>query len=119
MGPVISVSFSSDSCLVATGALDDTARVWNVATGANIQTCVGHQRQLWSAEFARSVQRQVPMVQASIVTAVEENPNNNTMSAAVAGLPAGSVATGMPVGIPMGIPVNSAPSTNVTGNSKV
>jgi dynein assembly factor with WDR repeat domains 1 len=38
--------FNSDGDKIITGSFDGTARIWDVATGENIHTLIGHQGEL-------------------------------------------------------------------------
>jgi WD40 repeat protein len=48
---IVSASFSTDGRSVITGSADDTARIWNVATGSSRQL-VGHEAALTAATFS-------------------------------------------------------------------
>ena len=48
----LSVAFSPDGMILASGALDHTVRLWDVATGANIATFEAHTEQVRSVAFS-------------------------------------------------------------------
>lgn len=47
-----SVAFSPDGKLVVLGSHDNTVRVWDVVTGAELQTLKGHLGPVWSVAFS-------------------------------------------------------------------
>jgi WD40 repeat protein/serine/threonine protein kinase len=49
---VLSVRFSPDGRQLLSGSYDNTARLWDVATGAELQSLKGHSWWVWSAEFS-------------------------------------------------------------------
>ncbi|PWI65057.1 hypothetical protein PCL_07469 [Purpureocillium lilacinum] len=49
---VMSVAFSNDSTLVASGSADKTIRIWRTATGECIQTLEGHDSMVTSVAFS-------------------------------------------------------------------
>ena len=51
-GWVLSVSFSPDGTLIASGSSDDTVKLWDVATGTNIATLQGHTDDVTSVSFS-------------------------------------------------------------------
>ncbi|MGO7947165.1 WD40 repeat domain-containing protein, partial [Rhizobium ruizarguesonis] len=51
-GAVMSAVFSPDGSLVATGSLDDTARIWDSATGEQLHVLNGHSAVLFSVAFS-------------------------------------------------------------------
>jgi WD40 repeat protein/serine/threonine protein kinase/DNA-binding SARP family transcriptional activator len=50
-GNVVDVAFSADGALLATASRDDTARVWDTATGETILTLTGHENSVRDAVF--------------------------------------------------------------------
>ena len=48
MGRVISVAISPDGARLATGSSDNTARLWDAASGKVVQTFEGHKGRVWS-----------------------------------------------------------------------
>jgi WD40 repeat protein len=46
------VSFSHDGKILATGSLDKTVKLWNVETGKEIRTLLGHQYSVESVSFS-------------------------------------------------------------------
>ena len=48
----LSVAFSADGQLLATGDANSEVRVWRVADGKNILTCRGHNSWVWSVAFS-------------------------------------------------------------------
>ena len=51
-GPVASVKFSQDGQYLVTAGWDNTARIWNVATGQTEQKLIGHRRFVNDATFS-------------------------------------------------------------------
>ena len=51
-GPVISAAFSPDGARVVTSSDDNTARLWNTASGHEIAALRGHERKVNSAAFS-------------------------------------------------------------------
>ena len=51
-GSVISVAFSPDGTRLATGSWDDTARIWDVATGKSLAALQGHENFVTSVAFS-------------------------------------------------------------------
>ncbi len=49
---VTSVAFSPDGALLASGAWDNTVRLWRVADGAPLRTLEGHTDRVWSVAFS-------------------------------------------------------------------
>ena len=49
---VWSVSFSPDGKTLATGSVDKTVKLWEVASGREIKTLKGHQAVVWSVSFS-------------------------------------------------------------------
>jgi WD40 repeat protein len=49
---VLSVRFSPDGKQLLSGSLDETARLWDLATGQVLQTLQGHSWWVWAAEFS-------------------------------------------------------------------
>ena len=49
---IMSVAFSPDSKLVASGSYDETVRLWDASTGAPLQTLKGHSSRVWSVAFS-------------------------------------------------------------------
>ena len=45
---VWSMCVSADGSRLFSGSVDNTIKVWNVATGACLQTLQGHAREVWS-----------------------------------------------------------------------
>ncbi len=50
-GNVVDVTFSADGALLATAGRDDTARVWDVATGETVLSLTGHERSVRDVVF--------------------------------------------------------------------
>jgi WD40 repeat protein len=50
-GPVLSVVFSTDGTRIATGSWDNTAKIWDAATGKEQMTLRGHAGAVWSVAF--------------------------------------------------------------------
>jgi len=48
---VLSVRFSRDGAMLLTGSYDNTARLWNVESGAQLRRFLGHTWWVWDAEF--------------------------------------------------------------------
>ena len=51
-GPVRSVAFSPDGRLLASGSLDGTAKLWDVASGRELRTLSGHSGEVYSVAFS-------------------------------------------------------------------
>ena len=51
-GTVHSVSFSSDGQFVVSGSGDNSVRIWNAATGEQVQLCSGHTQPVFSVSFS-------------------------------------------------------------------
>ena len=49
---VTSVSWSPDSKILATASSDSTLKLWNVATGQELKTLIGHQGAVFSVSFS-------------------------------------------------------------------
>ncbi len=49
---VSSVAFSSDGAMIASGSWDNTVKIWDVETGAEIHTLTGHHGTVDSVEFS-------------------------------------------------------------------
>src|SRR6266404_4152494 len=49
---ISSIAFTSDSKLVASGSGDNTIKIWDVATGAQIRTLTGHTKSVTSVAFS-------------------------------------------------------------------
>jgi WD40 repeat protein len=49
---ITSIAFTRDSKLVATGSLDKTIKIWDVATGFQIRTLSGHTKEVTSVAFS-------------------------------------------------------------------
>ncbi|HKX27657.1 MAG TPA: AAA-like domain-containing protein, partial [Blastocatellia bacterium] len=56
-GPVYSAAFSPDSRWVMTASADQTARVWEAATGRPMAVLQGHTAEVWNAAFSPDGQR--------------------------------------------------------------
>ena len=50
--PVISVDFSPDGQRIATGSVDQTARIWDGITGQMLQNLAGHKAMVESLRFS-------------------------------------------------------------------
>jgi hypothetical protein len=50
--PIVSLDFSSDGKLLATASSDETARIWEAATGNRVSTLAGHALNVISAKFS-------------------------------------------------------------------
>ncbi|MBO2465181.1 WD40 repeat domain-containing serine/threonine protein kinase [Actinomadura violacea] len=50
-GPVTAVAYAPDGSLVATASEDETARIWDTATGTSVATLTGHHDFVWSVAF--------------------------------------------------------------------
>ena len=50
--PVLSVAFSPDGTILASGAGDNTVKLWDVATSTNIATLEGHTDEIYSVAFS-------------------------------------------------------------------
>jgi WD40 repeat protein/DNA-binding SARP family transcriptional activator len=48
----LSVTFSADGSLLATGDATGEVKIWNVAEGKPLQTCMGHSDWIWSVAFS-------------------------------------------------------------------
>jgi len=48
----VSVDFSPDGKMLASGSSDNTVKLWNVADGAEIATLKGHTDSFWSVDFS-------------------------------------------------------------------
>ncbi|MFX0201897.1 MAG: WD40 repeat domain-containing protein [Candidatus Hodarchaeota archaeon] len=53
-GGVLTVAFSTDGRFVLTGSVDNTARLWEVATGKEVRRFEGHQEMIYSVAFSRN-----------------------------------------------------------------
>ena len=51
-GSVLGVAFSPDGRLLATAGGDETARLWDPATGEHLRTLTGHDRPVWGVAFS-------------------------------------------------------------------
>jgi WD40 repeat protein len=51
-GSVLSAAFSTDGLRVVTASEDQTARVWNAVTGAEVALLKGHEKDVYSATFS-------------------------------------------------------------------
>ena len=51
-GVVTGVAFSPDGILLATGSVDKTVRLWDVASGAAVRTLTGHSAGSWLVAFS-------------------------------------------------------------------
>jgi hypothetical protein len=49
---VTTVAFSPDGKLIASGGYDDTVRIWNTATGAQVRSFTGHSSTIWAVGFS-------------------------------------------------------------------
>src|SRR5512137_1733355 len=49
---VTSVCFSQANSLLASGAMDKTVRIWDVASGRTLKILSGHTRTVWSVAFS-------------------------------------------------------------------
>jgi hypothetical protein len=54
---VMSVAFSPDGQRIVTGSDDNTAKVWDVASGEALLTLKGHRARIWSVAFSPDGQR--------------------------------------------------------------
>jgi len=54
---VCSVAFSPDGQRIVTGSWDETAKVWEAASGRELLTLKGHNDQIWSVAFSPDGQR--------------------------------------------------------------
>jgi hypothetical protein len=52
IGGVNSIAFSPDGGVLASAGLDNTIRLWDVATGFQLRLLVGHTEPIWSVAFA-------------------------------------------------------------------
>jgi WD40 repeat protein len=52
LGPVMSVAFSGDGQMLASGSDDDTIKLWDTKTGAELHTLKGHSDQVTSVAFS-------------------------------------------------------------------
>lgn len=48
----LAVTFSTDGLLLATGDATGEVKIWNVAEGKPLQTCIGHTDWIWSVAFS-------------------------------------------------------------------
>jgi len=51
-GPLSDVEFSADGKRIVTAAGDNTARIWDARTGAQLAVLAGHTQRLWAASFS-------------------------------------------------------------------
>ena len=51
-GQISSLAFAPDGRLLASGSLDKTIRLWDVATGQLVRTLEGHTNSVWSVAFS-------------------------------------------------------------------
>jgi WD40 repeat protein len=51
-GALLGVAFSPDGTRLATTSADQTARLWDIATGAHIRTLTGHTGAVWGVAFS-------------------------------------------------------------------
>ncbi|MGF1458112.1 MAG: AAA-like domain-containing protein [Leptolyngbyaceae cyanobacterium] len=50
--PVRDLEFNRDGTILASSSIDQTAQLWNTATGENLQTLAGHTDVVWDVTFA-------------------------------------------------------------------
>ena len=83
-GIILSVAASPDGTLVATASKDNTARIWDVATGTCIAVCEGHTEAVTAVSW--------PVKPTNFLHAVPSSDSTGTAKAAVLGT-SGWVAT--------------------------
>lgn len=70
---VVSLAFSGDGRRLLSGSFDQTAKLWNVETGALQRTLAGHRGWVWCAAFCyRSDADHQPLVEQQVVTASQD-----------------------------------------------
>ena len=70
---VASVEFSGDGKRLLTGSYDETAKIWDLATGRVIRTLVGHSWWVWQASFCPNLgPDQEPLPETKIVTVSQD-----------------------------------------------
>ena len=52
MAPVKAVAFAPDGTRILTGSSDNTARLWDAATGRAVATLTGHTDFVWTVAFS-------------------------------------------------------------------